>query len=92
MFEVVVPPTAEPLSVQQVRVHLRQSADYDSPGAGDSPGVPFETVLDADGKPRADLFAADALHLNPAGYAVWQSVISSHLVPSAAPPVAVAGP
>lgn len=52
----------------------------------------FSRMLDADGRPRADLFAPDALHLNPAGYAVWQSVISSHLVPSAAPAVTVAGP
>lgn len=52
----------------------------------------FSRMLDADGKPRADLFAADALHLNAAGYALWQSVISRHLAPSVAAPVTVAGP
>ena len=33
----------------------------------------------ADGRPRADLFLADALHLNAAGYALWQAAIAEHL-------------
>jgi lysophospholipase L1-like esterase len=36
-------------------------------------------MLGADGRPRAELFAADALHLNAAGYALWKEVIASHL-------------
>ena len=39
----------------------------------------YSKMLDAQGAPRADLFLADALHLNPAGYAVWTSVIAGHL-------------
>jgi len=44
----------------------------------------YSKMLDADGKPRADLFLADSLHLNPAGYAVWKTEIASHLGPVAA--------
>ena len=39
----------------------------------------YTPMLDAGGRPRADLFLPDALHLNAAGYAVWKSAISSHL-------------
>jgi lysophospholipase L1-like esterase len=28
-------------------------------------------MLDADGKPRAELLAADGIHLSPAGYRLW---------------------
>ncbi|WP_082497750.1 SGNH/GDSL hydrolase family protein [Pseudorhodoferax sp. Leaf267] len=40
----------------------------------------YSRMLDAEGKPRADLYGADSLHMNPAGYAVWKSAISPHLV------------
>lgn len=36
-------------------------------------------LLDADGKPRADLFVDDELHLNDAGYAIWTELIAPHL-------------
>lgn len=52
----------------------------------------YSRMLDADGQPRADLFASDALHLNPAGYAVWKSAISPHLVIQLAPPASAAAP
>jgi len=39
----------------------------------------FTPMLDADGAPRADLFRADALHLNDAGYALWKRVIAERL-------------
>lgn len=39
----------------------------------------FSKMLDADGRPRADLYGADALHLNSAGYALWKTVIGQHL-------------
>lgn len=50
----------------------------------------YSRMLDTDGRPRADLYTADALHLNPAGYAVWKSAISPHLVIKLAPPGAAA--
>lgn len=52
----------------------------------------YSRMLDAEGRPRADLFAGDALHLNPAGYAVWKSAISPHLVIQVPPPAAATTP
>ena len=39
----------------------------------------FTPMLDADGRPRAELFRADALHLNNTGYALWKSIIGPHV-------------
>ncbi len=36
-------------------------------------------LLDANGRPRADLFVEDGLHLNDAGYAVWADLVRPHL-------------
>ncbi|RCW64436.1 GDSL-like lipase/acylhydrolase family protein [Pseudorhodoferax soli] len=41
----------------------------------------YSRMLDADGKPRTDLYSADALHMNPAGYAIWKATITPHLLP-----------
>jgi lysophospholipase L1-like esterase len=41
----------------------------------------FTPMLGPDGEPRAELFRPDALHLSPAGYALWQSVIVKSLPP-----------
>lgn len=45
----------------------------------------FSPMLDAEGRPRAELFGADALHLNARGYTLWKSVIARHL--DARPPL-----
>lgn len=39
----------------------------------------FTPMLDADGQPREDLFVGDGLHMNPAGYALWRSIIADDL-------------
>ena len=39
----------------------------------------YDKMLDGQGRPRSDLFLADALHLNAAGYAIWKSAIADHL-------------
>lgn len=39
----------------------------------------FTAMLDAEGRPRADLFRADALHLNEAGYTLWRRIIAQHV-------------
>lgn len=39
----------------------------------------FTPMLDAAGEPRAELFLADRLHLNAAGYALWTSLLTPHL-------------
>ena len=39
----------------------------------------FKAMLDPEGQPRADLFRADALHLNEAGYTLWRKIIAQHV-------------
>lgn len=36
-------------------------------------------MLDADGKPRAELFLADGLHMNDEGYALWRGIVMPYL-------------
>ena len=43
----------------------------------------FTPMLGPDGRPRAELFSEDQLHLSAAGYRLWQSVIGPHLSPPA---------
>ena len=43
----------------------------------------YTPMIDTDGTPRLELFRADHLHLNRAGYALWRSVIAPY-VPGAA--------
>ncbi len=43
----------------------------------------FTPMLGADGQPRVELFRADMLHMNDAGYRIWQSVVAPHLLPPA---------
>lgn len=46
-------------------------------------GVDFIDVatpmLDADGRPRAELFIEDRLHMNADGYALWRKVVAPYL-------------
>ncbi len=37
-------------------------------------------MLDEQGKPRADIFREDGLHLNAKGYAIWTSIIKPRLL------------
>lgn len=39
----------------------------------------YTPMLDASGRPRRELFRADALHLNADGYALWKAVIAPHV-------------
>jgi lysophospholipase L1-like esterase len=39
----------------------------------------FEQFLGPDGQPREELFVEDRLHLAPAGYAIWQALVSKSL-------------
>ena len=47
----------------------------------------YSKMLGPDGRPRADLYGKDSLHLNPDGYALWKTVIGQHL----RPPVVASG-
>ena len=40
----------------------------------------FTPMLDAQGLPRTNLFLEDRLHMNPAGYDLWRSIVAPHLV------------
>lgn len=39
----------------------------------------FTPMLGADGRPRAELFREDALHLNAKGYELWRAVIAPYV-------------
>jgi lysophospholipase L1-like esterase len=39
----------------------------------------FPAMLDSTGRPRPELFRADALHLNETGYALWKGIIAPHI-------------
>lgn len=39
----------------------------------------WKPMLDANGEPRRDLFVADMLHMNAAGYAIWTPLVAPHL-------------
>ena len=39
----------------------------------------FEAMLDGEQHPRRELFRADGLHMNPAGYALWHEMIAKHI-------------
>lgn len=40
----------------------------------------FNPMLDADGRPREELFIADRLHMNSAGYALWREIVGPYLL------------
>ena len=44
-----------------------------------------EPLIGADGKPREELFKPGDIHMLPAGYAVWKSVIAPVIVPAEKP-------
>jgi lysophospholipase L1-like esterase len=46
----------------------------------------FTPMIDSEGRPRADLYGPDRLHMNAAGYALWRSVIASHVAAADNPP------
>jgi lysophospholipase L1-like esterase len=39
----------------------------------------FELMLGPDGLPRPDIYAADRLHMNAKGYAIWRDAVAPHL-------------
>ncbi|HUR60561.1 MAG TPA: SGNH/GDSL hydrolase family protein [Opitutaceae bacterium] len=39
----------------------------------------WKPMLDAKGEPRPELFVADMLHMNPAGYAIWTPLVAKEL-------------
>lgn len=39
----------------------------------------YSHMIGADGKPKPDIFAADQLHMNAKGYAIWKEVVGPYL-------------
>jgi lysophospholipase L1-like esterase len=62
--------------IRETNALIRQYADAE--GKVDFIDV-YTPMLDASGKPRPELFRADELHLNVAGYALWKRVIAAYL-------------
>jgi lysophospholipase L1-like esterase len=62
--------------IRETNALIRDYADGD--GEVDYVDV-FTPMLDTAGRPRAELFRADALHLNADGYALWKKVIAPHV-------------
>jgi lysophospholipase L1-like esterase len=50
----------------------------------------YSKMIGSDERPRSELFLADMLHLNPAGYAIWKKEITAHLRRTQAAPLAAA--
>lgn len=40
----------------------------------------YDAMLDASGRPKAELFLEDQLHLKPVGYQLWQKIIQPYLL------------
>lgn len=45
----------------------------------------FTPMMTAGGEPRSDLYGPDRLHMNAAGYDLWQAVVGGHLGASGGP-------
>jgi lysophospholipase L1-like esterase len=74
-FISIKPSPARRTQIERARAANRLVEDY----AAAHPGVDyidvFTPMLTADGSPRQELFAKDALHLNDQGYALWRTLI-----------------
>jgi len=68
---------------------LKQTNDLLAKECATQPWMKFIDVtsplLGADGKPKEELFKPGDIHMLPAGYAVWKSVIAPVVVPAEAP-------
>ena len=65
--------------VEKVKTANRLIADY----IKDKPGLKFIDVfsrmLGSDGQPQPDIFVADRLHMNAAGYKLWTEIVGTFL-------------
>lgn len=69
------------LTNEMVAAYLRTQANVDYIDT-------YSPMMDAQGRPRAELFLKDQLHMNAEGYRLWHDVITAQLQPGAvsAPP------
>ena len=40
----------------------------------------WDAMLDANGKPKQEIFIEDNLHMNAKGYAIWQKILQPYLI------------
>src|SRR5262249_23472080 len=64
--------------IRETNALIRDYADADAHDDVEFVDV-YSPMLDASGKPRAELFREDRLHLNAAGYALWKRIIAPHV-------------
>ena len=75
----IKPSPARRALMAQIRETNRLILQYIADGANLDFIDVFTPMLDAGGLPRGELFRADALHLNSAGYALWKRIIAPHV-------------
>jgi lysophospholipase L1-like esterase len=75
----IKPSPARTVLLPQIRMANTLIRDYAEREANVDYIDIFTPMLDADGKPRRELFRKDALHLNGDGYALWKRVIAPHV-------------
>jgi lysophospholipase L1-like esterase len=68
--EVLLPRIRSTNAMIAAYIHTMTNADYIDT---------FTPMIGEDGRPRAELFLGDRLHMNEAGYRLWQSVIGAHV-------------
>ena len=75
---------------QQLRPAIDETNRLVADLAAATPGLRFldvaESLVAEDGSPQFDHYAADALHLSPAGYAEWTAVVRPFLISLVEPP------
>jgi lysophospholipase L1-like esterase len=78
-FISIKPSPARAALIQEIRRANALVRDYAATLSNSDFIDVFTPMLDADGRPRAELFREDALHLNAKGYEVWRAVIAPHV-------------
>lgn len=76
----VKPSPARVQLLAQARETNRLLADWLA-GLPDASYIDVHTpMLDGEGRPRAELYGPDGLHMNAEGYALWRRLIATHVV------------
>jgi len=79
VYIAIKPSTARWRMVEKMRAANRLIADHTKTDERLA-YVDIDTpMIGKDGKPRAELLAKDGLHLSPAGYELWTSLVMPHL-------------
>jgi lysophospholipase L1-like esterase len=85
VFISIKPSPARWALAEKVRAANQMIENYCKPAEGLTYIDVFNPMLGGDGKPRAELFLEDKLHLNARGYALWTEIIKPRLSASLIP-------